>query len=160
MVVGRRDRRGGERSTAEPENLLVFGGGGLSLGLLVCGYPCECVVGCSCTRTVAHGQWVLNQQGQRQGSTRWWEVGGIWAGRRVNQCFRRGSGKETNGISWFTGRACGRRQRVKGAAGLRTRPFRMPPPSGAKLLGQLDPSGSVNLPSPPVGLKWGCLQLA
>ena len=56
-------------------------------------------------------------------------------------------GKETNQDlvyirAWA---AVVRRQRVKGqgAAVLRTRPLRMPPPSGAKLLGQPDPLISV-----------------
>ena len=53
--------------------------------------------------------------------------------------------QKVNNRPRFIGRVAavvGRQRGLKGAAVLRTRPSRMPPPSGAKLLGRPDPLAS------------------
>ena len=105
-----------------------------------CGYR-ECVVGCSCTRTVVHGRWTPNRINGARGRVE--PDGGRlegWAGREESTIVF--DGKETNVIR-FTG--------VWQTAMLRTRLSCMPPLSGhgAKLLGKPDP-----LTSRPVPSKW------
>ena len=113
-----------------------------------CGYPCECVVDCSCTRTVAYGRGTPNGQGQgsvaRHGGRRHWAG---WGGQHCFDCCKTSQ-------NYPCIRACGSSSRTRASQGCSiaatsSRPSRMPPgPLWGEIAGM---ARFVGLPPSPNG---------